>query len=104
MDIRRSLDQWFETLKIRPDVVGEFEDYALLRAFGQTGAGVFPVPSVFEKQLKQQDALRRIGRTNDVQARFYAISAERKLKHPAVVAICETARRELFDSEPPIKP
>ena len=104
MDIRRSLDQWFETLKICPDVVGEFEDYALLRAFGQTGAGVFPVPSVFEKQLKQQDALRRIGRTNDVQARFYAISAERKLKHPAVVAICETARRELFDSELPNKP
>ncbi len=96
-DIRRSLDQWFEEQKIRPDIVGEFEDYALLRAFGQAGVGVFPVPTVFEKQLKQQDKLRRIGRTDDVHARFYAISAERKLKHPAVVAICDTARRELFD-------
>jgi LysR family transcriptional activator of nhaA len=104
MDIRRSLDQWFETRRIRPQIVGEFEDYALLMAFGQTGVGVFPVPSVFEKQLKQQDALKRIGRTGDVHARFYAISAERKLKHPAVVAICETARRELFDTKLRIKP
>jgi LysR family transcriptional activator of nhaA len=104
MDIRRSLDQWFETRRIRPQIVGEFEDYALLMAFGQTGVGVFPVPSVFEKQLKKEDALKRIGRTGDVHARFYAISAERKLKHPAVVAICETARRELFDTKPRIQP
>jgi LysR family transcriptional regulator, transcriptional activator of nhaA len=97
MDLRRSLDQWFETHNIRPDVVGEFEDYALLRAFGQASSGIFPVPSVFEKQLKQQDSLRRVGRTEEVHSRFYAISAERKLKHPAVVAICDTARRELFD-------
>jgi LysR family transcriptional activator of nhaA len=104
MDIRRSLDQWFETRRIRPQIVGEFEDYALLMAFGQTGVGVFPVPSVFEKQLKKEDALKRIGHTADVHARFYAISAERKLKHPAVVAICETARRELFDTKPRIQP
>jgi LysR family transcriptional activator of nhaA len=97
MDLRRSLDQWFETKGIRPDIVGEFEDYALLRAFGQAGSGIFPVPAVFEKQLKQQDSLRRVGRTNEVHSRFFAISAERKFKHPAVVAICDTARRELFD-------
>lgn len=96
-DLRRSLDQWFETRNIRPDIVGEFEDYALLRAFGQAGSGIFPVPSVFEKQLKQQDSLRRVGRTEEVHSRFFAISAERKLMHPAVVAICDTARRELFD-------
>lgn len=96
-DLRRSLDQWFETRNIRPDIVGEFEDYALLRAFGQAGSGIFPVPSVFEKQLKQQDSLRRVGRTDEVHSRFFAISAERKLMHPAVVAICDTARRELFD-------
>lgn len=97
MDLRRSLDQWFEIHKIRPDIVGEFEDHALLRAFGQAGSGIFPVPSVFEKQLKQQDSLRRVGRTEEVHSRFFAISAERKLKHPAVVAICDTARRDLFD-------
>lgn len=96
-DLRRSLDQWFETNRIHPDIVGEFEDYALLRAFGQAGRGIFSVPSVFEKQLKQQDALRRVGRSNAVHSRFFAISAERKLMHPAVVAICDTARRELFD-------
>jgi DNA-binding transcriptional LysR family regulator len=79
------------------DLVGEFEDYALLRAFGQAGTGIFPVPSVFEKQLKQQDSLRRVGRTEEVHSRFFAISAERKLKHPAVLAICDSARRDLFD-------
>jgi len=99
-DLRRSLEQWFETRNIRPDIVGEFEDYALLRAFGQAGSGVFPVPSVFEKQLKQQDSLRRVGRTEEVHCRFFAISAERKLMHPAVVAICDTARRKLFDIKP----
>jgi LysR family transcriptional activator of nhaA len=94
--IRRSLDAWLDAKEIRPVIVGEFQDYALLRAFGQAGTGVFPIPSVFEKQLKQ-DSLQRIGRTDDVRSRFYAISVERKLKHPAVVAICDTARRQLFN-------
>jgi LysR family transcriptional regulator, transcriptional activator of nhaA len=92
---RRNLDYWFEVNGIHPLVVGEFEDYALLRAFGQSGTAVFPVPSVFEKELKK-DAVRRIGMTQDVRTYFVAISAERKLKHPAVVAICESARRQLF--------
>ncbi|MBS1849618.1 MAG: transcriptional activator NhaR [Acidobacteria bacterium] len=96
-DLRRNLDVWFERSGIRPDIVGEFEDHALLRAFGQSGYGVFPVPSVFESHLKKQEGLRRIGRTNQIRSRFYAISAERKLKHPAVVAICDAARKELFD-------
>jgi LysR family transcriptional activator of nhaA len=95
--IRRNLDSWFDSKEIRPAIVGEFQDYALLRAFGQAGTGVFPIPSVFEKQLRQ-DSLQRIGRTEDVRSRFYAISVERKLKHPAVVAICDTARRQLFNS------
>ena len=96
-DLRRSLDRWFDGQKIRPHIVGEFEDYALLRAFGQAGAGIFPVPSVFEKQLKKEDSLKRVGRTDEVHSRFYAISAERKLRHPGVVAICDAARKELFD-------
>ena len=96
-DLRRSLDRWFDGQKIRPYIVGEFEDYALLRAFGQAGAGIFPVPSVFEKQLRKEDSLKRVGRTDEVHSRFYAISAERKLRHPGVVAICDAARKELFD-------
>jgi hypothetical protein len=90
---RRSLDFWLDSQGIRPVITGEFQDYALLRAFGQAGRGIFPIPSVFEKQLRQ-DSLQRIGRN-----RFYAISVERKLKHPAVIAICDTARQQLFSRE-----
>ena len=84
---------WFDSLGIRPQIAGEFQDHALLRAFGQAGIGLFPIPSVFEKQIEQQGSLQRIGRTEDVRNRFYAISVERKLKHPAVLAICDTARQ-----------
>lgn len=93
---RRNLDYWFEANNIRPQIVGEFEDYALLRAFGQAGTAVFPVPSVFEPQLKREDKVRRLGSTEEVRTYFFAISAERKLRHPAVVAICESARKQLF--------
>jgi LysR family transcriptional activator of nhaA len=64
-----------------------------MRAFGQAGTAVFPVPSVFEKQLRAQDRIRRLGKTDEVRTHFYAISAERKLRHPAVVAICASARQ-----------
>ena len=94
--IRRNLDQWFETLNIRPEVVGEFEDDSLLREFGTEGAGIFPAVSVVEKQLRRHYDVERLGRTEAVRSTFYAISVERKLKHPAVVAICQAARRELF--------
>ncbi len=95
---RRNLDFWFDSKGIRPVVVGEFEDYALLRAFGETGAGVFPLPSVVETQLRKQKGLGTVGTTSEVRTQFYAISAERKLQHPAVVAIRNAARQELFSS------
>jgi LysR family transcriptional activator of nhaA len=95
---RRNLDFWFDKTELRPIVMAEFEDYALLRAYGQAGTGVFPVPSVFEAQLRRQDKLRRIGSTEEVRLYFYGISGERKIKHPAVAAICNTARRDLFPS------
>lgn len=91
--VRRNLHYWFDSQGIRPQIAGEFQDHALLRAFGQAGIGIFPIPSVFEKQIEQQGSLQRIGRTEDVRNRFYAISVERKLKHPAVLAICDTARQ-----------
>jgi len=94
--LRKNLDFWFETHRIRPRVLGEFEDHALLRAFGETGAAVFPLPSVADSQIRQLKTLRIIGVTNEVRTHFYAISAERKLQHPAVVAIRNAARRELF--------
>lgn len=94
--LRRNLDFWFESMGIRPAVLGEFEDYALLRAFGETGVGVFPLPAVVERQVRQQKSLRPIGGTSEVRTQFYAISAERKLQHPAVLAIRNAARQELF--------
>ena len=95
-NVRRALDQWFDSQQIRPFVVGQFEDFALLRNFGEAGAGIFAVPSVLERQIRREHKLRLVGRAETVLNRFYAISVERKLKHPAVVAICETARHELF--------
>lgn len=93
--MRRDLDYWFEINNVRPLIVGEFEDYALLRAFGQSGTAVFPVPSVFVRELRKQDRIVQIGATEEVKLRFYAISSERKIKHPAVMAICESARKKL---------
>jgi LysR family transcriptional activator of nhaA len=90
--IRRDLDQWCDSREIRPTLVAEFEDYGLLRVFGQQGAGVFPVPSVLEKVFQKQYGLHRIGLADGVVVRFFAVSVERRIRHPGVAAICETAR------------
>lgn len=94
--LRRSLDQWFESQQVHPLIVGEFEDTALLKVFAETGMGVFAVPTAIEKEVERQYNVRRIGRTDQVKEAFYAISAERRLKHPAVLAISEAARGTLF--------
>lgn len=96
-EFRRNLDYWFDAQRIRPRIIGEFEDYALMQAFAQAGTAIFPVPAVFEKQLRLHDRVTRLGKTEEVKTYFYAISAERKLRHPAVVAICESARKQFFD-------
>jgi LysR family transcriptional activator of nhaA len=92
---RRRLDEWFVAHKIRPTIVGEFQDAALLRAFAEQGFGVFAAPSILEAQLRKY-GFRRVGETDEIPARFYAITVERKLQHPAVLAICETAQNKLF--------
>lgn len=94
--LRRSLDHWFDARGVRPVVAGEFEDSALLKAFGHAGAGLFVVPEVVEAETCRQYQVEPLGRVEAVRTRFYAISVERRLKHPAVVAISEAARRELF--------
>lgn len=94
--LRRSLDTWFEAKQIRPRVVAELEDSALVQAFGQDGVGVFAVPTVVEAVVRRQSEVIVVGRTTEVLERAYAISIERKLKHPAVVAICQAARSTLF--------
>jgi LysR family transcriptional activator of nhaA len=96
LTLRRSLNRWFERQGIRPRVVAEFEDSALLDVFGGDGAGIFPAPSVLENELASQHGVVVIGRAEEVRERYYAVSAERRLAHPAVVAISEAARHDLF--------
>jgi len=95
--VRRSLDQWFETENIRPVIVAECEDSALLQVFGQRGLGLFFVPSVISAEVQRQSTVKVIGRVSAVREQFFAISLDRKLKHPAVLAISEAARTRLFD-------
>ena len=94
--LRRELEHWFDAENIRPTVVGEFDDSALLQAFGQAGAGMFAAPDVIESEVRRQYGVRVVGRLGFVRERFYAISVERKVKHPAVLAITNEARQELF--------
>lgn len=89
--LRRSLEQWFESLAIRPVVVGEFEDSALLKAFGHRGLGLFPAASRIARDLAVQYKVRRIGTVAGVQERIYAITVERRIQNPAVAAICHAA-------------
>jgi LysR family transcriptional activator of nhaA len=94
--LRRSLEQWFGAQNIRPRLVGEFQDSALLKVFGQAGVGVFAAPTAVEQDVRHHYGVSVVGRTEAVTERFYAISVERKIKHPAVVAISESARQTLF--------
>jgi LysR family transcriptional activator of nhaA len=94
--VRRSLEQWFASADVRPTIVGEFDDSALAKSFGAEGMGVFAAPTVIEREVLQQDRVRLIGRSDAVRQLFYAISVERKIKHPAVVAICKSARQDIF--------
>lgn len=93
---RRALDRWFEEAHLRPRVRGEFQDTALLTAFGRAGLGAFPAPTVMEDEVRRQYHVEWVGRLEDVRERFYAVTVDRKLRHPAVLAICEAARADLF--------
>lgn len=90
--LRLSLNVWFERHGIRPRIVGTFEDAALLEAFGQAGVGLFAMPSAIETETQRQYRVRLVGRIEEIRERYYAITVERRLKHPAVVAIAERAR------------
>ena len=94
--LRGTLEQWFDSLEIRPIIVGEFEDSALLKAFGQSGVGVFAVPSVIQDEVGRQYGVEPIGVVEGIVERFYAISLERKVRHPAVAAVCIAAKSVLF--------
>ncbi|MFO0837176.1 MAG: transcriptional activator NhaR [Phycisphaerae bacterium] len=93
---RRALNQWFFAQDIAPRVVAQFDDSALLKAFGQSGRGLFFAPAAIEHEIEQQYGVERVGVVNQVHERFYAISVERRVRHPAVMAISGVAKRELF--------
>lgn len=87
--VRQALNSWFDSNRIHPIVVGEFDDTALMLSIGQNGLGIFPFPSVVEQQAQKEFNVHLVGRTDAARQRFYAISLEEKLKHPGVAAICE---------------
>ena len=96
--LRRSLETWFERKDINPMVVAEFEDRALMKAFGEAGAGVFTTPTAVKEDVLQKYGVEIIGETDEISERFFLISAERHIKNPAVSLITETARNSLFKS------
>jgi LysR family transcriptional activator of nhaA len=102
--LRRALDQWFKAHELTPRVVASVEDSALLKTFGQAGLGVFPAPTAVEEEVCRQYEVRVVGRTDEVKEQFYAISVDRKLKHPAVVAISNAARAGFVEAKQKQRP
>jgi len=94
--VRRALEQWFDTEGIRPRMVAECDDSALTKDFGEAGMGVFVAPTVIEDEVLNHYRVGVVGRSEAVQQEFYAISVDRKIKHPAVTAICDGARQSVF--------
>jgi LysR family transcriptional activator of nhaA len=91
--LRRAIDEWLDRLELQPDVVGEFADSALLKAFGQAGSGAFAAPTVVAEEVARQYGVVSFGSTEDVRERFWAITAERRIRHPGATAVVEGARR-----------
>ncbi|MFN7966648.1 MAG: transcriptional activator NhaR [Acidobacteriota bacterium] len=94
--LRRSLGFWLEDSGIQPNVVGEFEDSALLKTFGRHGVGLFVAPTIIAGEIESMYQVKSLGAIAAVKERFYVISPERRIKHPGVVAITQAARQELF--------
>lgn len=94
--LRQLIDQWLINHDLTPTIVGEFDDSATLKTFGQDGYGIFPGVTAVEKEICRQYRVQAIGQLDSLKQHFYAITVERRLKHPAVLAIVQAARRELL--------
>ena len=94
--VRPQFEAWLTRHQLQPRVVGEFNDGALMKAFGREGGGIFLSPSVCEAETSEQYGVHIIGRSEEITESFYAISAERRITHPAVRAITRAAKGELF--------
>jgi LysR family transcriptional regulator, transcriptional activator of nhaA len=94
--VRQSLDQWFDVHQIVPAVVGEVEDMAMLQTLGEHGLGLFAAPTVMRKEICHRYHVAWVGELDKVREKFYAISIERRITHPAVKLIADQAKRRLF--------
>jgi LysR family transcriptional regulator, transcriptional activator of nhaA len=94
--LRRSIDSWLESVQLRPLIRGEFDDSALMKSFGQGGVGLFPGAVTIQDEICRQYEVELVGEIQGVRERFFAISAERRIKHPAVLAISSTAQKDIF--------
>lgn len=94
--VRPRLMRWLKSVGVEPRLVGEFDDGALMKAFGQAGAGAFIGATVLEREVEVQYGVQVIGRCSEVREEFFAISVERRLSHPCVLAITRAARDQLF--------
>jgi LysR family transcriptional activator of nhaA len=88
--LRRQLDRWFSENKITPFIRGEFADSAMLKIAGRSGLGLFAIPTVVEEEVRKLYGLASVGKVPGIQEQFFAVSIERKIKHPGVLAICRT--------------
>jgi LysR family transcriptional regulator, transcriptional activator of nhaA len=95
--LRRSLEKWFHSIGVRPRLVGEFEDPAFVNLLAANGLGFMAVPTLVAKESMARFGFRIIGRAGECQQEFYAITAERKRTHPAIVAITSKANRLVGD-------
>ena len=93
--LRRSLEDWFQKMDIHPRVVAEVEDNDLINVLAEVGAGLFAAPSIIGDDIRVRVAVEKVGRAEGIKESFYAITADRRIRHPAVVAITEGARDEL---------
>ena len=93
--LRRGLDAWLAGLDVQPRLAGEFDDSALMKVFGARGMGFFAAPQVLEEEIRKEYSVVPIGRVEELRESFYAITVERKLRHPGVVALAEAARGAL---------
>ncbi len=94
--LRSSIDQWLDKHHIHPRMVAEFDDSALMKVFGQEGAGIFIAPAVIEAEVEWQHQVSAIGQIDEVKEHFYAITVERRVTHPVISAVMQSARETLF--------
>ena len=94
--LRSGIDQWLDKNRLHPRIVAEFDDSALMKAFGQEGAGIFIAPAAIEAEVEWQYQATAIGRVDEVKEHFYAITVERRVMHPVVSAVVDAARESLF--------